>query len=151
MVQLLTPTKEHIAYVAKTVRHPDIAWYTETLGMSVERMIELAIETSTRTWAFVENDELLAIFGIKRDFENLVANRAEIWIYSTDASKRYPVTYLRATRVWMQEILETYSELVAYIDERFTESIRMCQWLGFETHGPVQIDGGPRFYILEKK
>ena len=149
MFQLFKPTPEHVAMLAKLVNHPDLDWYTEQLKKTSEQLVQMAIDSSEHSWAMFEGDKLLAIFGLRPDQSSMLVSRAEVWVYSSKFASDYPVRFLRAARAWSDQMLAMYSELFAYVDERFTQSVQMCRFAGFEIRETIYV-GPRRCYLLEK-
>lgn len=72
---------------------------------------------------------------------NILNGVAAPWLLGTKAVEKYQVAFLRHSVEWRQKLLDRYTVLRNFVDDRNTVSIRWLKWLGFKLLDPVEMNG----------
>ena len=144
MLQLSPVTPEHAQRAADFIHPEREKWCALEPAAEVAR----SVSDSLRSWAVLDDGELLGIVGVRRGAT--IVDGVEAWIYSLPAARARRVALMRAMKHWLDDLLRAYGRVYGYVDARFTESVRMCQWLGMRLDGPHEVPGIPApYYFVE--
>jgi RimJ/RimL family protein N-acetyltransferase len=141
-------TKEHCIEIASDLNHPNIEPYMEATGRTKLEMIERMLGLSPLKWSIFIDGDLVGIAGLKA--ESLMESQAECWIFASSLVKKHPVSFLRAMRSWSDQCSEKYPRLIAHIDDRFEESLKMARAMGFKYEG-LLTGSGLRCHLMVRE
>lgn len=90
---------------------------------------------------------LLGICGVVP--VSLVGSIGMPWWLSTRQVERYPVTFLKGSREFIQIVHERYDTLQNYVDIRYARALAWLRRIGFEVdHNAVEELGGVAFVMV---
>ena len=107
-------------------------------------VVETAMKQSTETWVATANGETACIWGLTP--RDIMSEEAYIWSLTTDVVRRWPVVFLRCTKIALDEMLKRHSRLVGLCEDE--RSIKWLRVLG-ATLGPDYL-GHQTFEIRRK-
>lgn len=58
------------------------------------------------------------------------------WLVGTHTLSKNPKSFLKKTRVWLEETRPNYLILNNFVDASYTGALRWLEWLGFTIHPP---------------
>lgn len=129
---MLVPATDGHAYdIAPRLRVADLE-EIRALAADETSAIVLSIRNSpfARTW--LVNGAPACIFGVAST--SLLDNSGRPWLVSSDTVPAFPMTFLRACKRILPEILAMYPHLENYIDSRYECAVTWLRWLGFTIH-----------------
>lgn len=98
------------------------------LGVTPEHAIRYGLQHSSVTWTAFFDGHAGAMFGVvDRDGFGVP------WAVFTTVIDRMPVTFLRASRRYLDQLARP---LVNYVDARNTKTVQWLSWLGFAIDDP---------------
>jgi len=83
----------------------------------------------------VENGRAILMFGVAP--EDILGNRAAVWMLSTDDLDNIKIHFLRNCRKYVDEMLEYYEYLENYVDCENTKCIQWLKFLGANIDEPA--------------
>lgn len=125
----------HIDHVSKNAREADRQEVLAASGEDVKTILEKGVRFSTACWTLIVEDEPVAIGGVTA--LNLLAGEGIPWILGTDAVLKHPLSFMKASRKYLAEVLRYYSYLVNYVDVRNEMAIKYLTRMGFEILEPA--------------
>lgn len=131
-VVLEVASDEHVDLVAPRMRSADCLEVLASGGFTPADAIRasLAISSFART-AFIDG-EAAAIFGVvERD-----DGRAIPWLLTTTTVDRFPLTFLKASKVVIRALLEAWPEMLQAVDVRYAGALSWAKRLGFTVSEP---------------
>ena len=104
-----------------------------------------------RCFVAVEDDDPFLIFGVVPDERD--DRVGIIWLMGTDKTSKFPLTFLRQSKQWVEELGEGYEVLMNVIDERNSMHLTWLEWLGFEVVHRFEEYGVARlpFLLFERR
>lgn len=143
-------TREDCITLSKNLRQADLEEISHAYGLLPEQTLLLGYRTSTKTWAVVLGDEIVAIFGIG-GFPGVVGFP---WMLASSALTKIRKSFLSGCRGVIEEMLSMYPNLENQVWSGNTTHIQWLRWLGFTVEPPALygITGQPfhRFYMKDK-
>ena len=112
-----------------------------------------AVRRSVResVWAVscVIKGKLAAINGVA-PIDGLLGSRGSPWMLGTPVIDRHPSVLVRASRWYVDVMLDQYPHLLNFMDARNTRSIRWLKGLGFTIHPAYVFNGRTHpFHLFE--
>ena len=150
MVQIITPTKEHTKDLAQRLRPEDIIEITVTSPeLELEEILNLCVETSTDSYAVVDEDDgCVAIFGV-RDMDK---DSGIPWFLSCDLFfTKYKKRFIKEGPEFLKKLFGSKTHLYNYVSKDNTRSQRWLQSLGFTIHKQEIKFKDVVFYAFDKK
>jgi hypothetical protein len=100
----------------------------QALGHSCDDCMRLGLAYS-RAYTMFVGDEPMGMFGVMEFGDHNV-----LWGVFTKAIERHPITFLRASLRFMDDLTH---EVVNYVDARNVKAVKWFRWMGFEVSDPV--------------
>ena len=150
MVQIITPTKEHTKDLAPRLRPQDIIEITvASPELELEEILNLCVETSTDSYAVVDEDDgCVAIFGV-RDMDK---DSGIPWFLSCDLFfTKYKKRFIKEGPEFLKKLFGSKKHLYNYVSQDNTRSQRWLQSLGFTIHKQEIKFKDVVFYAFDKK
>ena len=150
MVQIITPTKEHTKDLAPRLRPEDIVEITvASPDLELEEILNLCVETSTDTYAVVdEEDGCVAIFGV-RDMDE---DSGIPWFLSCELFfSKYKRRFIKEGPEYLKKLFGSKKHLYNYVSKDNTKSQRWLQSLGFTIHKQIINFKDVEFYAFDKR
>jgi hypothetical protein len=141
-LHILPASEADAVAMAPHLRPADAAEVYATSGRTAEAALLAALRRSTQAWTCLIDPsagsgqvaEPVCMWGVGPI--SLVAGRGCPWLLGTEVVEWHPMTFLRQSRAFLREMLQTYSELENHVDARNLLSIRWLKWLGFTIEPP---------------
>lgn len=89
----------------------------------------MSVAYSPRSWAWINDGEVLAIFGVAQHPGN--RQKGVPWLLGAPGIADHKTFFLRTSRVYIEEMLDTCPVLENWVDCRNTVSIQWLAWCGF--------------------
>ena len=102
-------------------------WVIETIASCISHSEEAVV---LRTKGL-----LLGIGGVVS--QSVVGGTGNPWFLTTVHAPSYPKIIARETRYYVKKWSKEYDTLIAFIDNRYSKSLRWAEWAGFTIHPPV--------------
>ena len=150
MVQIIKPTKEHTKDLAPRLRPEDIIEITvASPELELEEILNLCVETSTDTYAVVdEEDGCVAIFGV-RDMDE---DSGIPWFLSCELFfSKYKRRFIQEGPEYLKKLFGSKKHLYNYVSKDNRRSQRWLQSLGFTIHKQEIKFKDVVFYAFDKK
>lgn len=136
LLQMVPPTGAHLRYIAKCFRPEEELECRASWN-------EVPLVALTRSWLFSEeaatclapDGRPLCIWGVNEEIGP--DGWREFWLLGTTDILRHKVAFLRTCRDWKPYVLAKYGRVRAYIDARYTVSLRWARWMGCEILAPA--------------
>lgn len=145
----------YIDQLKREMREADRREVTRFTLLTPEEALEHSIAASDIALAATFSDGTLAgIFGVRRD--NILERTAQLWFLGTDAVKRHPIAFYKASKQIVDMISKSMSDIEEFynwVDTDHKESYRWIERLGgdFGLNDFVRGPGGGifrRFYMI---
>lgn len=91
-----------------------------------------SIRNSPLAWTWLVNGAPACIFGVAAS--SLLDSSGRPWLVSSDTVPAFPMTFLRACKRMLPQMMSLYSHLENYVDHRHTCAVKWLAWLGFTIH-----------------
>ena len=150
MVQIIKPTTEHTKDLAPRLRPEDIIEITvASPELELEEILNLCIETSTDSYAVVdEEDGCVAIFGV-RDMDQ---DSGIPWFLSCDLFfTKYKKRFIKEGPCVLKKLFGSKTHLYNYVSKENIKSQRWLKSLGFTIHKQEIKFKDVVFYAFDKK
>lgn len=141
---------DHVAPIACRMREADRQEVMASSGATPHRALMFSIEKSSVAWTALVDGQPEVMFGVG-DLNVLTATGAP-WLLGTDAVDRNFRLFLRQSVSWRGKLLDRYSVLRNFVDDRNEVSKRWLSWLGFTLSDPMPIGvNGEMFRLFEMR
>ena len=150
MVQIITPTKAHTKDLAPRLRPEDIIEITvASPELELEEILNLCVETSTDSYAVVDEDDgCVAIFGV-RDMDK---DSGIPWFLSCDLFfTKYKKRFIKEGPEFLKKLFGSKKHFYNYVSQDNTRSQRWLQSLGFTIYKQEIKFKDVVFYAFDKK
>ena len=150
MVQIITPTTEHTKDLAPRLRPEDIVEITvASPNLELEEILNLCVETSTDTYAVVdEEDGCVAIFGV-RDMDE---DSGIPWFLSCELFfSKYRRRFIKEGPEYLKKLFGSKKHLYNYVSKDNTRSQKWLTSLGFTIHKQEIKFKDVVFYAFDKR
>ena len=122
-----TATKKDVVYLAKHLRQDDVneaaAWGKDPFAALVS-----GFDNSTPCLTFTDPEGNPAgMFGVVPQ-----GRWGAVWMLGTNAIERWPITFLKRSKPWVERLNVIFPLLYNVVDERNTVHIAWLSWCGFE-------------------
>lgn len=119
-------TLAHIRAILPRLREDDRA-ELEAAGKPRHVLIHLWRESSVRRSYFVD-DEIAAVWGCSGA---LAGETGELWLFTTPAVERVPITFIKEARRSIHEMLHTHTTLVSGVLAGYAKAEKFLEGMGF--------------------
>jgi len=99
-------------------------------GSGESPLLVLLMGLKGRAYVACEDDEPFLIFGVTPDERD--KRVGIIWLLGTDKTDKFPLTFLRQSKEWVEDLADGFDVLMNVIDERNKMHLGWLTWLGFE-------------------
>jgi len=150
-IRVRSSTKADVAYLKDHLRESDKQEIWASHNKTPEESLKIGLQKSIFCCT-VENSNPIAMFGIVP--ENILGQEASVWMLATDDLKKIKRRFARNSKVFVHMMLEYYSYLYNFVDDRNKESIKWLKYLGakFEEPRPYGKEGKPfRFFSFRRE
>ena len=150
MVQIITPTKEHTKDLAPRLRPEDIVEITvASPELELEEILNLCVDTSTDTYAVVDDDDgCVALFGV-RDMDE---DSGIPWFLSCELFfSKYKRRFIKEGPEYLKKLFGSKKHLYNYVSKDNTRSQKWLQSLGFTIHKQEIKFKDVVFYAFDKR
>jgi hypothetical protein len=139
MARTIIPAREeHIFWIASNMAKADRR-ECEAAGLGPFRALRGSLERAVVAWTGMVDDEPVCMFGVSP--VDILGGVGSPWLLGTDKVRKYAVTFLRLNKGYIARMLEIFTRLENYVDDRNEVSIRWLKWLGF-TFDPEPVPYG---------
>lgn len=126
--------RSDVDYLKSRLRQSDVDEVMASNGHTPEEALKLSLDKSI--WAAtVQNGHPLAMFGINP--ESILGSRAIVWMLASDDLKTIERRFIRNSKKFIKMMLEYYSYLYNYVDNRNEKSIEWLQYCGADIREPA--------------
>ena len=150
MVQIITPTTEHTKDLAPRLRPEDIVEITvASPDLELEEILNLCVETSTDTYAVVDEvDGCVAIFGV-RDMDE---DSGIPWFLSCELFfSKYRRRFIKEGPEYLKKLFGNKKHLYNYVSKDNRRSQKWLTSLGFTIHKQEIKFKDVEFYAFDKR
>lgn len=142
-IRLVRATEAHVADLAPRLRAEDEAETFRECGLTGPHALRISFERSTRTWALVA-DRTICIAGITPFMVSegrLLEHIGQPWCMTSPDVELYPIAYVKASRIVVQEMLTLFPRLMTLVDAQYAQALRWAGVVGF-TVDPDSVAAG---------
>lgn len=151
MVEVKAARKVHAEQLAPKLRDIDVKEIkVANPDTPVEDLLKMCIQTSNGSWAILDNEECIALFGV-RDMEN---NSAIPWMLSSPQFfTKYSRRFVKETPTWLDKLWGKRTYLFNYVSKENKISQRWLKKLGFTIHTekPIEFNNEVFYYFDARK
>ena len=149
-LEIVAASMDHVAPIACRMREADRLEVLASSGASPHQALMFSLGKSSVAWTAIVDDQPEVMFGVG-DLNVLTATGAP-WLLGTDAVERHFRLFLRQSVGWRGKLLDRYSVLRNFVDDRNEVSKRWLTWLGFTLFDPMPIGAnGEMFRLFEMR
>lgn len=140
-----------IAHIAKNMRQADRDEVWAAFRHSPGDALACSLRVSPLAWTIQLEGEPIAMFGV--GCQCALDDNGSPWLLGTDAIERVAIEFLRCSKHYIGLMLERFSVLENWADERNVRSIQWLKWCGFHFNetAPFGIDQLPFVRFLMEK
>ena len=142
---------EDAEILAHRLRKADRREIEAVTGEAPYDALKRSIAWSNPCYAILDHsDSVIALFGVIPDINQ--ADVGSIWLLGSPEITRHSISFLRDSKIWVDQLQERYMTLWNYVDARNVVHVRWLKWCGFvflkriENHG---VEHRP-FYEFER-
>jgi len=139
VIEIVPAEEWHIASIAARMRKADADEVHAASGSTPLEALTLSFKKSSLVMTALVDGQPEVMWGAGEI--NILNGIAAPWLLGTDAVERHYVRFLRASLEWRAKLLERYTILRNFVDDRNAVSIRWLKWLGFRLLDPVEMNG----------
>lgn len=146
-VVLVVAEDAHVELVASRMRRSDIDETLASEGLGPHAALARNIKMGEFARTVFINGEPAAMFGIVPYGQAWVP-----WLLTTDVVDKFPLSFWRASKHILAELLKAYPVLVQNIDARYIRALHWAERLGFKVFPPEPFgQAGMPFHLVIKK
>jgi hypothetical protein len=127
--RILEAEPGHAVTMAPDMRPADVAEVYAASGRTPEAALLASLRRSTHAWTCLVDGTPACIWGVGP--LSLAGGQGCPWMLGTAQVGRHRREFLRQSRLFLRQMLETYDELENVVDARNRSSLRWLAWLGF--------------------
>lgn len=132
VVTVIPAKPEHAAQLAPLMRAADLAECIAAGYADARSALDEALANSVEAWAMLFDGEVAALVGVD-PLEG--SGSTLVWALTGQAVDRAKLSYLRAGRLILRDLLRRWPILVNLVDSRYQGALDWLECLGF-TIGP---------------
>lgn len=129
----------HVRYIARNMREADRAEVWAASRKTPGDALIFSLRKSSMAWTAIVNGKPEVMWGVG-DL-NILAGVGAPWLLGTDAVEKHYRLFLRQSVNWRNQLLQRYSILRNFVDDRNVVAIRWLEWMGFKILEPIEING----------
>jgi hypothetical protein len=133
VVRIEDATASHCIQVGMAMREGD-RLECAAGDMPVRKAVWRSFRRSLIARAGFIDDELAAVYGIGGD---TLGDVGLAWMFTTPVADKHPLTFVRAIKTAVHELLEVKPQLEGYVHADYTKACRMLEMVGFSL-GPAE-------------
>ncbi len=142
--------EEHIIALSSSMQQEDRDNAWAIAHLSPEQAIRHSVGASIEAETWLADGKVMAIRGVSKG--TFLSPYVCVWMLGAIGLRKYPVTFLKGSKEWVERMLEQHDHLVNYVDARNIRSLKWLQHLGFIIHSPVPLGVEKRmFHWVEKR
>lgn len=126
------PTEADILFLVEHMREDDRREIKRWSGASIEEEVRASVKNCDIVLSGVfSSGELACIFGASR--VNIMDNTGCIWELSTTAVDKHPITFAKASKVGLNKIMESLSDVAEFenwVDKDYEKAVKWIGWMG---------------------
>jgi hypothetical protein len=135
---MITPTRLVDVWAFNRMRPGDAAEVQASSGQTPVEAVLDSWSLSRETWTVRFNGEVGAVFGVAEHEVSTVLNPIHVvWLLTTDVIERYRLTFYKASRKVLPDLVKRYGTLFNLVDTRYTRAINWAYRIGFRLGEPV--------------
>ncbi len=138
-IEIVPADRSHIRTIARRMRKADRDEVAAASGKTPLEALTFSFEKSSIVMTALVDGRPEVMFGAA-DI-NILNGVAAPWLLGTVAVEKHSLIFLRHSVEWKRKLLERYSVLRNFVDDRNTVSTRWLKWLGFRLLDPVEMNG----------
>ena len=138
----------HILSLAENMQQEDRDSVLALAGNSPEQAIRASVTASIESNTWLADGKVMVIRGVSR--RTFLSPHICVWMLGARGIRKYPVSFLKGSREWVEEMLDRYGHLINYVDQRNQRSLKWLKWLGFTVHPAVPLNN-QLFHLVEKR
>lgn len=131
---IVTATRTHALMMAPHVRAAEAQEIMDSHGLTPVRLLLREVDGSVSAWSWMLDGEVACMFGVRAP--TLLDSVSYPWFISTALVDANAVSFARACKALLPELLATHPKLSGMVDARYELSVRWLQWLGAKVGSP---------------
>lgn len=131
-VKFVPATIEHCHMMAPHMKKEDVEEIAASGGESPLDALLFSVQSSSKAYSMLVDDRVIAMSGVAPTPSGIGIP----WLLTTEEIRRYAKTFLKQSKLNVQEMLEDYTMLINYVDSRHTVAKNWLTWLGFKIEEP---------------
>lgn len=139
MVEIVSPTDEHLRYIAHNMRDRDVKEVRSVHGplVDIEYLLRGCVKYSEESHVALLDGVPFCVFGLKQN------PKAEwmgiVWMLATDKMSDIGVmrTIGRLSEIYIESWFEQYDTLMNFVSVENDISVKWLKRLGFDFHDPI--------------
>ncbi len=136
----IIPARLSDVWAFERMRPADAA---EVLAVGGYSPVEAVIESwaaSKEAWTARFNGEVGCMFGAApHPTSTLLMPTAVIWALTTTVVDKYPVTFVRFSKLVVRDMHRKYGLLINYVDARYHQAVNWAEVIGFKVHPTIPL------------
>lgn len=144
--EVVLATLEHAEALAPRLRPADVNEVKAASGDTPESALVMSIAYSPKSWAWLVDGEVVAIFGVAMHPYKPMTGIP--WLLASPDLEKQKIFFLRTCGVYIDEMLDVFPVLENYVDCRNTASIQWLAWCGFAMAEVVPFFGAQRLPFI---
>jgi len=127
--ELVLALHKHARMLEPRLTPACVAEITGLSGISALDTMQNAIKASSKAYTCLVNGQVEAIVGIIS--HSILSKRASIWLLLSVDARKYPITLMKMSKIFLGLALSKYDVIENVVDERNVDAIRFLKWNGF--------------------
>lgn len=133
--EIVTASPSHIEAIDASARQADRDELWASSFSTVEEVLWRGLRYSTDCWTVLFDDLPVAMAGVVPI--SLMGGKGVPWMVATVDVESHPAKFARLSKQYVAKMLQRYSHLINFVDDRNKLAIRYLEWLGFEMYEPA--------------
>lgn len=104
-------------------------------GLDVASAISFSVTYSDEATTHLMDDEVVCIMGVRK--ESVLGDKACPWLLTAQAIEKYPIKFIKESKLVVEEWLSRYPILENYVDSRYKRALKWAEHVGFNIEYPV--------------
>lgn len=149
-LKIIPSVLEDVYELAPNLRQEDINELS-AFNLTAEDGLLRGFTLSEECFSVKENNKTIGIFGIS-EFD-LPPYFGSIWFLGSKETEKYPITFVKEGRKFVNRFLQKYDILINAVDGRNTKHIEWLRRIGMTITKPININGYEflQFYKIREK
>src|SRR5687768_3480927 len=129
VVEVVDATEDHCRAMAPHMKKADVDEVLASGARDPLHALIVSFRSSTAAWVMLEDGEPIAMAGVSP--LSMLGGIGVPWMLGTERVNKNGILFLRESKKRVREMLNTYTLLINYVDERHVVAKRWLDWLGF--------------------